>query len=103
VLARPDGTILTAAHLVSRAKHIVVHCPGRKETVARTEALARSLDLAVIKTDLEAPPTSPLASSHATRIGEPLFTIGFPVSAALGSAPRLAGGMVRRALSRGSG
>jgi len=94
VLARPDGTILTTAHLVSRAKHIVVHCPGRKETVAHTEALARSLDLAVIKTDLGSTAYLSLASSHATRIGEPLFTIGFPVSAALGSAPRLAEGMV---------
>ena len=94
VLARPDGTILTAAHLVSRAKHIVVHCPGRKETVARPEALARSLDLAVIKTDLGSTAYLSLASSRATRIGEPLFTIGFPVSAALGSAPRLTEGMV---------
>jgi len=94
VLARPDGTILTTAHLVSRAKHIVVHCPGRKETVARPEALARSLDLAVIKTDLGSTAYLSLAASRSTRVGEPLFTIGFPVSAALGSAPRLTEGMV---------
>lgn len=94
VLARPDGTILTAAHVVSRAKHIVVHCPGRKEAVARTDALARSLDLAVIKTGLTSTAYLSLAPPRATRVGEPLFTIGFPISAVLGSEPKLTEGTV---------
>ena len=94
VLARPDGTILTAAHLVSRAKHIVVHCPGRKEAVARTDALARSLDLAVIKTGLGSTAYLSLAPARALRVGEPLFTIGFPISAVLGAEPKLTEGTV---------
>jgi S1-C subfamily serine protease len=94
VLARPDGTILTAAHVVYRAKHIVVHCPGRKEVVARTDALARSLDLAVIKTSLASTAYLSLAPSRTTRVGEPLFTIGFPISAVLGSEPKLTEGSV---------
>jgi len=89
VLARPDGTILTAAHVVYRAKHIVVHCPGRKEVVARTDALTRNLDLAVIKTSLTSTAYLTLAPSRTTRVGEPLFTIGFPISAVLGSEPKL--------------
>lgn len=94
VLARPDGTILTVAHLVSQAKHIVVHCPGRKETVARTDTLARSLDLAVIKTGLSSTAYLSLAPPRATRVGEPLFTIGFSISAVLGSEPKLTEGTV---------
>jgi len=89
VLARPDGTILTAAHVVYRAKHIVVHCPGRKEVVARTDALTRNLDLAVIKTSLTSTAYLTLAPSRTTRVGEALFTIGFPISAELGSEPKL--------------
>ena len=94
VLARPDGTILTAAHVVSRAKHIVVHCPGRQEVVARTDALARRLDLAVIKTNLTSTAYLTLAPSRTTRVGEPLFTIGFPISAVRGSEPKLTEGVV---------
>ena len=89
VLARPDGTILTAAHVVYRAKHIVVHCPGRKEVVARMDALTRNLDLAVIKTSLTSTAYLTLAPSRTTRVGEALFTIGFPISAVLGSEPKL--------------
>jgi trypsin-like peptidase len=86
--------ILTVAQLVSQAKHIVVHCPGRKETVARTDALARSLDLAVIKTGLSSTAYLSLAPARATRVGAPLFTIGFPISAVLGSEPKLTEGTV---------
>lgn len=94
VLARPDGLLLTAAHLVSRAKHIVVHCPGRKETVARADALAKSLDLAVLKTGLGSTAYLSLAPARGTRVGEPLFTIGFPISAVLGLEPKLTEGTV---------
>jgi serine protease Do len=89
-----DGIILTVAQLVSQAKHIVVHCPGREETVARTDALARSLDLAVIKTGLSSTAYLSLAPARATRVGAPLFTIGFPISAVLGSDPKLTEGTV---------
>jgi S1-C subfamily serine protease len=94
VLARPDGTILTAAHVVSRARHIVVHCPGRKEVVGRTDALTRSLDLAVIKTSLTSTAYLTLAPSRTTRVGEPLFSLGFPLSAVPGSEPKLTEGSV---------
>ena len=94
VLARPDGTLLTAAHVVYRAKHIVVHCPGRKEAVARVEALARNLDLAVVKTDLSSTAYLSLVPPRTTRVGEPLFTIGFPISAVLGSEPKFTEGTV---------
>jgi S1-C subfamily serine protease len=94
VLTRPDGTILTAAHVVYRAKHIVVQCPGRSEVVARTDALTRNLDLAVIKTSLASTAYLTLAPSRTTRLGEPLFTIGFPISAVPGSEPKLTEGTV---------
>jgi S1-C subfamily serine protease len=94
VLARPDGTILTAAHVVHRAKHIVVHCPGRKETVARMDSITRNLDLAVIKTGLTNTAYLSLAPARSARVGEQVFTIGFPVSALLGSEPKLTEGTV---------
>ena len=94
VLARPDGTILTAAHIVYRAKHIVVHCPGRKEAVAKTESVARNLDLAVIKTALTNTAYLSLAPARSVRMGEPLFTIGFPAAVILGREAKLTEGTV---------
>jgi S1-C subfamily serine protease len=94
VLARPDGTILTAAHVVHRAKHIAVHCPGRKEAVARTDSITRNLDLAVIKTGLTNTAYLSLAPTRSARMGEQVFTIGFPVSVLLGSDPKLTEGTV---------
>ena len=94
VLARPDGTLLTAAHVVHGARHIVVHCPGRKEAVARTESIARSLDLAVIRTGMTNTAYLSLAPARTAKVGEPLFAIGFPVSALLGSEPKLTEGTV---------
>src|SRR5438552_17120317 len=70
VLARPDGTLLTAAHVVHRAKHIVVHCPGRKEAVGRTKSVARSLDLAVVRTSLANTAYLSLYPAMSARMGE---------------------------------
>jgi S1-C subfamily serine protease len=94
VLARADGTILTAAHVVDKGKYIVVHCPGRKEAVAKTESIARNLDLAVIKTSLTNTAYLSLAPARAARMGELLFTIGFPISAFLGTEAKLTEGTV---------
>ena len=94
VLARPDGTILTAAHVVHRAKHIMVHCPGRKEAVGRTESVARSLDLAVVRTTLTNTAYLSLAPARSARMGESLFTIGFPAAVILGREAKLTEGTV---------
>ena len=94
VLARPDGTILTAAHVVDRGKYIVAHCPGRKEAVAKTESIARNLDLAVIKTPLTNTAYLSLAPARSARMGELLFTIGFPISTFLGTDAKLTEGTV---------
>jgi S1-C subfamily serine protease len=94
VLARPDGTILTAAHVVYKGKYIVVYCPGRKEAVATTESMARNLDLAVIKTALTNTAYLSLAPARSARMGESLFTIGFPISAYLGNEAKLTEGTV---------
>jgi len=92
VLARPDGTLLTAAHVVDRGKYIVVHCPGRKEAVATTESIARNLDLAIIKTTLTSTAYLSLAPARSARMGEQLFTIGFPLSFYLGTEAKLTEG-----------
>jgi S1-C subfamily serine protease len=92
VLARPDGTLLTAAHVVDKGKYIVVHCPGRKEAVAKTESIARNLDLAVIKTTLTNTAYLSLAPARSARMGEHLFTIGFPLSFYLGTDAKLTEG-----------
>jgi S1-C subfamily serine protease len=77
---------------VDKGKYIVVHCPGRKEAVAKTESIARNLDLAVIKTTLTNTAYLSLAPARSARMGEQLFTIGFPLSFYLGTDAKLTEG-----------
>jgi len=71
-----------------------VHCPGRKEAVGRTESVARSLDLAVVRTSLANTAYLSLAPARSARMGESLFTIGFPAAVLLGQEAKLTEGTV---------
>ena len=51
-----------------------------------------ALPISVIKTGLGSTAYLSLSPARATRVGEPLFTIGFPISAGLGSEPTLTEG-----------
>jgi len=98
--AAPTGTILTAAHLrVAGQAHRGSLPRAKGDGGRRTEALARNLDLAVIKTDLgsTALPLARLVTRDPDRRA-PLHPSAFPVSAALGSAPQAHRGHGERAV-----
>ena len=94
-LARPDGTLLTALHVVVGAETVRVTCPGSSRASADVVARAPSNDLAVLKFAPAAPtPYLSLARARSVQVGESVFTVGYPVVGLLGSEPKYTDGAV---------
>ncbi len=93
-VARPDGTLLTAFHLVRGAKDVKVTCPESPAMVATVESMAASNDIAVLKTAGSTPAYLSLAAPRSLRLGDPVFTIGFPATGILGTEPKFTEGSV---------
>lgn len=93
-IVRPDGLLLTAAHVVQGAKTVAVKCPDRPLLDATIETSAPSNDLAVLRVSSVNLPYVSLARPRTLRVGEPVFTVGFPVSGVLGDEPKFTDGSV---------
>ncbi len=94
-LARPDGTLVTALHVVAGAGTVRITCPGSSRASADVIARAPSNDLAVLKLAPAAPtPYLSLARARSVQVGESVFTVGYPVVGLLGSEPEYTDGAV---------
>lgn len=95
-----DGDILTCAHIFEKEKKASVWIKGKRyeaDVVAKDE----DNDLALLKiTGNEKPGVKPLpiAVSPEYKMGEDVYTIGFPLSDLLGNSPRLNKGLVSSAV-----
>jgi len=88
----PDGYVLTCYHVVNDAVRITVRV-GR-ETIAAAFVKADEVnDLALLKCSGTFKPL-PLEASRDVRLGEPVFTIGFPTPHLLGVAPKFTDGTI---------
>lgn len=90
----PDGAILTAHHVVDRASKITVQFGGSDPLPARLERDDPEHDLALLRVDQPTPHWLPLAPAHSARLGEPVFTLGFPVTDMLGDDPKYTDGAI---------
>jgi S1-C subfamily serine protease len=87
-----DGYVLTCYHVVNDAVRITVRV-GR-ETIAATFVKGDEVnDLALLKCTGAFRPL-PLAGSRDVRLGEPVFTVGFPTPHLLGVSPKFTDGTV---------
>jgi len=93
-VVRPDGTVLTAFHLVENARSITVKCPNRETVPATLSQTARSTDLAVLRIPLSGLSYLSLARAGSMRPGDSVFTIGFPTTEILGAEPKFTDGAV---------
>ncbi len=93
-VVRSDGFVLTAFHVVKDAKVITVQCPGRSPATATAGETAASNDLAVLRTSQSDLPYLSLAAPRSLRVGEPVFTIGFPITELLGTESKFTDGSV---------
>lgn len=87
-----NGIILTAAHVVSNASHLeVITAQGRQ--TAKILQIDNSNDIAVIKCE-GAFEAIPIASSKGIRLGQTIFSIGFPNIQIQGTSPKMTKGEI---------
>jgi S1-C subfamily serine protease len=87
-----DGYLLTCRHVIKNAVRIIVR-RGSETLVAEFVKADDVNDLALLKVNGKFHPL-PLASSRDVRLGEPVFTVGFPNPNLLGVSPKLTDGTV---------
>ena len=77
-IVRPDGVILTNAHVVRDAQHVTVKLADHREFRAKVLGLDASSDVAVLKVDAHDLPTVRLADSDQVAVGDYVLAIGAP-------------------------
>lgn len=93
-VVRPDGLLVTAWHLVQAGGIITVTCPEQAPRLASPREISRSHDVAVLRIPLSDLPYLSLSEAGSLRVGDPVFTIGFPVADLLGPDPKFTDGAV---------
>jgi serine protease Do len=77
-IVRPDGVILTNAHVVNGAQEVVVKLTDHREFRARVLGTDKATDIAVLKIDADHLPAVSLAAPRAPRAGDWVLAIGSP-------------------------
>jgi serine protease Do len=77
-IIRPDGFILTNAHVVNGASEVTVRLTDRHEYIAKVIGIDTKSDVAVIKIPAKDLPTVKLGDSHNLKVGEWVLAIGAP-------------------------
>jgi S1-C subfamily serine protease len=88
----PDGVLITSAHVVKGAKRISVR-KGPRAFEAKVIRVDPANDIAVLKSQGNFPALA-IASSKGAKLGEPIFTIGFPNTQLQGYEPKLTRGEI---------
>ncbi len=77
-VVKPDGTILTNAHVVAGANEITVKLTDRREFPAKVIGTDKTSDVAVLKIDAKDLPVVKIGDPARTRVGEWVLAIGSP-------------------------
>jgi len=88
-----DGYIATAAHVVADGTKVSV-VVGQNTLDARIVVQSASVDLAILKVDLSPSAWIEIADQSSGKLGDPVFTIGFPVADLLGAQPVYSEGVI---------
>jgi S1-C subfamily serine protease len=92
---RPDGLLVTASHVVDGARSIEVSCSGGARIPALVEQASSLTHLATIRLRGSSPPAYlRVADSKAARVGERVFTVGFPTPGLLGGEAKFTEGVI---------
>ncbi len=101
-LVSQQGLVVTNYHVVRGAKSVDVRFPSQARTYSASVAVKdKGNDLAVLRLQefrptgvlAEAPPYA-IATSSGVRLGQEVFTLGFPLGDVLGKSPKLSAGSV---------
>jgi serine protease Do len=77
-IIRPDGVILTNAHVVKGASVVTVRLTDRREFTAKVLGIDSKSDVALIKVDAKDLPTVQIGDSRSLKVGEWVLAIGAP-------------------------
>jgi serine protease Do len=77
-IIRPDGVIMTNAHVVNGASEVTVRLTDRREYTAKVVGVDTKSDIAVIKIAAKDLPTVKLGDSRGLKVGEWVLAIGAP-------------------------
>lgn len=91
---RPDGFLLTSNHVVSEAAVVFVTCKNLKRTAAVIVGSSKRTDLALLKIEQATPHYLTLAPIRSGQLGDPVFTVGYPVTEILGLDPKFTDGTI---------
>src|SRR5271157_183077 len=91
---RPDGIILTSNHITEGASTINVRFRDGYAGPAAVIVSSHANDLAIVKVPAATPVFLSLAPPRTTRIGQRVFTIGFPATPILGSEAKFSEGTI---------
>lgn len=89
-----NGILLTAYHVVAGAKSIRVRLTDGTVRNAKLETFTAGNDLAIIRIDFHTPYFLPLAPPRSVRVGDYVFTMGYPAADLLGREPKFTEGSV---------
>jgi len=87
-----SGYIVTACHVIEDADSIQVKFPGERWAPARVVKKSFSNDIAILKVDSVL--LNVLALTDKIKLGQKIFTIGYPVPGLLGTEPKYADGSI---------
>lgn len=77
-IVKPDGVILTNAHVVDKADEVTVKLSDKREFKARVLGVDKLTDVAVLKIDAKGLPTVKVGSTKASSVGDWVVAIGSP-------------------------
>ncbi|HEX9051903.1 MAG TPA: DegQ family serine endoprotease [Anaeromyxobacter sp.] len=77
-IVKPDGLILTNAHVVDGASEVTVKLTDKREFRAKVLGIDKDTDVAVIKIDAQGLPTVKVGDPRRTQVGEWVLAIGSP-------------------------
>ncbi|MBW2279466.1 MAG: trypsin-like peptidase domain-containing protein [Deltaproteobacteria bacterium] len=90
----PDGLVLTADHTVGEATQVRVRWADGTQAAARVKRRIPERDVALLSVDRKDLAWLPLAHPEQVRMGDRVFTIGFPARRMLGDDPKFADGAI---------
>jgi len=90
----PDGTILTAYHVVREATTINVHLANGRSAKAEIAQATAATDLSLLKVSELTPAYLSLSPSRSAKVGQQVFTLGFPATSLLGEEPKFSEGSI---------
>ncbi len=79
VILRPDGYVVTNAHVVGRAERVQVELHDKRTFDAEVVGIDEASDLAVLKIDATDLPTVPLGDSSDVKAGDIVLALGNPL------------------------